>query len=236
MAKLLIIEDDKYLAAELRHWLQLEKHVVDVSETGEDGIYRLMHFDYDLAIVDWSLPDLEGTEICMRIRKVKELSNLPLLMLTSRKDLCDKIEGLDSGAMDYVVKPCPLKELSARIRSLLRRFDSSDTKPTTVSVANLKLLVNSRQVFCAENILPLPASEYDILLLLIKNQSNVVDYRSLAEATGNVDTDDNRSLRNRLKTHVSSLRKKLQEANAAVQIENRDAQGYELTAVTEGEQ
>ena len=131
MARILIIEDDDLIATELRSWLEKEGYIVDQVSTGKDGLLQLQRLEYELAVVEWQLPDMQGTEICRRISN----SNLflPIMMLGSRADVDDKIAALDSGAQDFLVNPCQLPELSARLRSLLRRYSRKKTDPFTVA-------------------------------------------------------------------------------------------------------
>ncbi len=221
MAKVLIIEDDKYIAAELQNWLVKDKFVADVSYNGEDGLYRLKHLDYDLAIVDWNLPDIQGIDICKLIRKDKQ--HIPLLMLTSRKDLADKIEGLDSGAMDYMVKPCALPELSARLRALLRRRE--EPGKDTISVIDICISPHSRQIFCGDNEIKLSPTEFDIVLLLASNQNKALDYKAIAAILGK---ENDETLRGKIKNYISIARKKLHESNSRTVIEYRNQEGYLL--------
>jgi two-component system response regulator MprA len=222
MPKILIIEDDSYIATELRNWLLKEKHSADVSLTGDDGLYRLQHFDYDMAIVDWNLPDIEGVEICKLIRKEK--SFFPLLILTSRKDLSDRITGLDSGATDYLVKPCALPELSARIRALLRR--QPEKVEDKFEYHDLALYSDSRLLFISGVELRVSPTEFDILLLLMRNTGKAVDLRAIAAA---VDKQGDDAIRNKVKNYMSQLRKKLAQGASKVQIEH-NGDGYVLVS------
>lgn len=230
MAKLLIIEDDKVIGRELKTRLSHENHIVDVSETGSDGLYRLENYDYELAIVDWNLPDIEGIEICSRIRQIKP--ELPLLMLTSRGSIDDKIDGLDAGAMDYLVKPCDLIELSARIRALLRRNYKSNVSDT-LSFADIELNPSTRQARVEHNQLKLAPREFDLLELLLDNTDKMMTLKMIASAMGK-DYDD--SVHNTLKQCVLTLRKKLDEAGSQSSIEFQRDNGYRLAAEKKSDQ
>ena len=120
MVRILIIENDEFIASEVAAWLEKEGYDVDRVNTGKEGLLQLQRLEYDLALVEWELPDMHGTEICRRVSN----SNLflPIMMLGARADVDDKIAALDSGAQDFLVNPCPLPELSARLRSLMRRY------------------------------------------------------------------------------------------------------------------
>lgn len=221
MAKVLIIEDDECMVDELSAWLCKERHTVDVSLNGADGLYRLQHYDYDIAVVDWNLPDIEGVEICSKLRAARV--NLPLIMLTSRGNIADKIEGLDSGAFDYLVKPCALSELSARIRSLLRR--SPETEASDLGFADITLNASTRQARCLTQDLDLSATEFDILLVLARHKGREMDYREIAHELGK---SDDSGLRDRMRTHIKNVRQKLLQANSKAAIEYRSQQGYLL--------
>lgn len=229
MAKLLLIEDDLETASQLSLWLQRDRHSVEHTETGRDGLFRLYNYHYDLAIVDWNLPGLTGTEICRELRVIKPA--LPLLLLTSRSDLKDRVEGLDSGAMDYLVKPPTLPELSARIRSLLRR--STVTDAAVVSLGNLQMQEASRTLLISNVEVHLSPIEFDLLLILLKSSdsgsSKDVLVRSLwsdrtAEATSN------------LRVQIANLRKKLKSAGSTVIIEFTGQSGYILRPAHEDDQ
>ena len=119
MAKVLIVEDDKQLSALIVDWLTGEKYATEAVYKGTDGLERLKFYKYDVVILDWDLPGLSGVEVCRQFRE--EGGTTPILMLTGKKEITDKAQGLDSGADDYLTKPFDVIELSARLRALLRR-------------------------------------------------------------------------------------------------------------------
>lgn len=226
MAKVLIVEDDDFIARELQVWLSREMHTVDISSTADDGLYRLKHFVYDIAIIDWNLPDLEGVEVCSRVRTLKP--ELPLLMLTSRGTVSDKVEGLDSGAFDYLVKPCALAEVSARIRSLMRRTTPAAPQGDA-AFADLELNAISLVAYCSSKELKLSASEFDILQVLLRSNDKHLNYRDLAKAIGQADDS---GLRDRMKHLMQGLRERLKEAGSRVSIEYSRGQGYILVELS----
>ena len=119
MAKILLVEDDEAFAAVVSDWLGRENHTVDVCHDGTSGLEMTKSFSFDLIILDWQLPGLSGVEVCQGYRSNGGVS--PVIMLTGLGSIDDKTRGFDSGADDYVTKPCDLRELSARVRALLRR-------------------------------------------------------------------------------------------------------------------
>ncbi len=129
MAKVLVIEDDPMVAEALSDFLKSEGHSPEIAYSGEEGLEALKHLGFDLAIVDWQLPELDGTEVCLRYRA--KGGRIPILMLTQKSNVVDKSTGLECGADDYLTKPFDVRELRARVRALLRRstglFDASRT-------------------------------------------------------------------------------------------------------------
>src|SRR5690606_18148596 len=123
MSKILLVEDESDLAVEVREWLSREKHIVEVVNNGQVASDTLRVTDYDLIILDWQLPGLSGIEVCKTYRS--KGGGTPILMLTARTTIDDRETGLDSGADDYLCKPFSLKELSARVRALLRRTSAN---------------------------------------------------------------------------------------------------------------
>jgi len=225
VAKLLLIEDDREISEQLQKWLQKELHTVDSVFTGSDGLYRLTHYSYDLAIVDWNLPGVEGVEICNRIRVLHP--QLPLLMLTSRSDIGDKITGLDSGALDYLVKPTPLPELSARIRSLLRR-KQPNVPPLVVN--DIRIDEVSRQLFIGASEVKLPPIEFDMLLFFTKHYGAAIKRNAIIkELWSDSDADANANFR----VQIGRLRNKLLDSGSCMRIQFDAAKGYELVELTD---
>lgn len=221
MAKLLLIEDDAEMALQLRKWLEADLHVVEHAETGKEALFRLSTYEYDLAIVDWNLPDMQGIDICKQVRCEK--LHMPLLMLTSRGDVEDKIVGLDGGATDYLVKPPDLLELSARIRSLLRRQDS--TIAEVFNVGNLQIDESARTVFIDKKSIKIPPIEFDLLLLFAKNIGKPLSRASLVAAIWpQPEVEDN----NNLKVRLMNLRKKLADGGSDQTVDYDAAAGYSL--------
>lgn len=221
VAKILIIEDDEIISEQLDTWLVGEKHTVEAVVTGEDGLYRLQYFDYDLAIVDWNLPDIEGVEICRSIRDKKP--HLPLLIMTSRRNIEDKITGLDSGALDYLVKPCALEELSARIRALLRR--TGEVLPSAVTFADLELNPVTREAVCNSQAIKFTPMEFDIVMLLTQRKDEIIDAERIAKAMGK---EYGTGVRQTINTRLSTIRQKLKQADSRSSIEYSLENGYTL--------
>ncbi len=225
MAKIIIVEDDLSISENIKAWLEKEKHVVDCVADGKEGLEMLLHYPYDLAILDWQLPGMDGAEICVELRK--EGSQLPILMLTSRASLDDRVKGLDSGAYDYLVKPCSFEELSARIRALLRRYGPSEEK--CLIVGDLEIKLESHEVLKEQSKLQLSPSEFEILKLLARNQGNSFSSEAILARLW---ADKPQVSKQLIKVHVNNLRKKLAQVETVVAIASSKNEGYTLVINT----
>ncbi len=134
MSNLLIIDDDDLTVSEIKNWLTREGYLIDSCRTAEEGLRRLQEYNYDVAIVSFQLPDIAGAEVCKRIHEVNQL--VPLLLLGNRPGSEDIISGLDAGAQDFLCKPFPIAELTARVRSILRRYPTVVFPADTVAQNN----------------------------------------------------------------------------------------------------
>lgn len=174
MAKIIIIEDEKKIARIMELELDHAGHEVEVVYNGKDGIKKIKKADFDLLILDIMLPKLNGMEICSKIR---EFSTLPIIMVTAKDSLSDKVEGLDKGADDYITKPFEAEELLARIRALLRREDRSDDKDQKqeiLKINNLTMNNEKHTVKRDDDKINLTKKEYDLLQYLLENQDVVI--------------------------------------------------------------
>lgn len=202
MAKILLVEDDKNLAADIVDWLESEKHTVDHVPDGNDALHRIKYYQFDLVILDWELPGLHGIEICKKYRLAGGKS--PVLMLTGKSEIEDKEKGLDSGADDYLTKPFHLKELSARIRALMRR-------PVTMTgavlkVKNLSLDTNTKIFRKDELEIQLSPKEYALIEFLMRHPDEVFSQESLLERVWSSESDASVFS---VYTAVKTLRKKI---------------------------
>lgn len=219
MAKILVIEDDQLIGDNVKLWLEKENHTVDLVKDGSDGFDQLLNYKYDLAIIDWNLPGLDGASICRKIRTEKP--ELPMLMLTAKSSLNERVFGLESGAFDYLVKPCSLSELSARIRALLRRQPAP--KEQLISHKNLSISASAREVLINEKQISLSPTEFDILLILCKEPNLFHQTNKLLSALAKGDVSSQL-----IRVHITNLRRKLLEADAKVYIVGQKGSGYGL--------
>lgn len=167
--RVLIIEDDEAIVKVLQRGLAYEGYQVDVALDGETGLALARDHKPNLVVLDWMLPGVDGLEVCQRIRSVE---NTPILMLTAKDTIHDRIQGLDAGADDYVVKPFDLNELMARVRALLRR--TQQERAPILTFADLTLDTSSRQAIRKGKVIPLTAKEYDLLELFMRHPRQVL--------------------------------------------------------------
>jgi two-component system copper resistance phosphate regulon response regulator CusR len=204
--KILVIEDEKKVALALQKGLESEHYDVQVALTGEEGFYLLCSREFDLVVLDLMLPGRNGMEILRTLRRSN--AQTPVLILTARDTLEDKILGLDLGADDYLVKPFAFPELTARIRALLRRGRGDET--LKLKLADLEMDLIKRAVFRGKQAIPLTAMEFEILEYLLRNQGHVVTREMLAREVWK-ETERATPLDNVIDVHIGRLRKKIDE-------------------------
>lgn len=175
MSKVLIIEDEKNLARFVELELKHEGYETTVHYNGRTGLDAALSSDWDAILLDLMLPELNGLEVCRRVRQVK---NTPIIMMTARDSVIDRVSGLDHGADDYIVKPFAIEELLARLRALLRRIDiegeQNNAKQTTVSYRDLTIEKENRVVKRGNETIDLTKREYELLLTLMENVNVVL--------------------------------------------------------------
>ncbi len=184
MVKILIVEDEKQMASFISLELNHEGYEVDVVYNGIDGLNKALNNNYDIILLDIMLPLLNGMEVCRRLRKEKDT---PIIMLTAKSDITDKVSGLDMGADDYLTKPFEIEELLARIRVILRRKSQKINQDKIIQVADLKLDLEKKQVSRANNIIELTKKEYELLEYLMKNNGIVISREKIIEKVWNYD-------------------------------------------------
>lgn len=221
--KLLLVEDEKRMAQALCQILRLEKYEVDHCADGPSGLEAIETDAYDIIILDVMLPGMNGFEIAGKVRK--EGIRTPILMLTAKSELDDKVAGLDSGADDYLTKPFMTKELLARLRALGRRnINSSDG---TLCFGDIALDTGAVTLVCTANqqSVRLSEKEYKILEYLIANQKQVLTREQLAVKIWGVESD---AEYNNVEVYMSFTRKKLAFVGAKTEIKAVRGIGYEL--------
>lgn len=229
MAKILIIEDDKKLAQGVVDWLAMEKHTVDHAESGEDGLQLLESFSYDLLILDWNLPGIDGLGVCKRLRS--QGSELPILFLTAQTKVENIETGLDAGADDYLEKPFQVRELSARIRSLMRRPKGLLTN--TIKAGYLTVELDSHYVLIGERRISLTPKEFALLEYFIRHPNKFFSAKALLSA---VWPSDSESAEESVRTIMFHLRKKITPQGENCLIKTVQGSGYIYETETAGMQ
>ena len=219
--RVLLIEDDRKAAKLLAKGLHEEGFVVDVAPTGEAGEEQAFVNEYDVIVLDWLLPGKDGIAVCQSLR-ARDLTT-PILMLTARHSLADRVNGLSTGADDYLTKPFAFAELLARIRALLRR--ARVARPPVLRVTDLTLDPASRRVARGGVKIGLTSKEYTILEVLMQNAGETVSRTRLVERVWD---EASEVLDNLVDVHVSHLRKKIDREPGSSLIQTVRGFGYRL--------
>lgn len=199
--RLLIIEDEPDMLDTLAEAMRADGHAVDEAADGEDGLFKATEIDYAAIICDVMMPVLDGFEVLRRLRRVKKT---PVLMLTARTKVQDRVQGLDSGADDYLAKPVDLRELSARVRALIRRAHGNATP--VIRVADVEVDSSAQAVSIAGQPVLLTGREYALLEFLIQRRGRIVTRTQLYE---HLHDENDSPMSNLVDVHVFNLRKKL---------------------------
>ena len=206
--RILLVDDDERLMEVLASKLVEQRYAVDIANTGEMGWEFILLFDFDLVVLDWMLPDIDGVELCRQIRA--EGYTMPIMLLTARDRQNDKVLGLDAGADDYVVKPFDFDELTARIRALLRR-EISVSSPT-LEWGTLKLDPKTHEVYHQQQLLPLTPKEYGMIELFMRHPQQVF---SPGAIINNLWAGEDPPGEEAVRTHIKGLRQKLKAVGMA---------------------
>jgi two-component system response regulator MprA len=220
--RILVVDDDRSVRDALRRALTLGGYEVDAVEDGRQALTRMSMSSPDAVVLDIGLPEVDGLEVTRRIRGAGDRT--PILMLTARDAVSDRIDGLDAGADDYLVKPFDLGELKARIRALLRRANGAGD-PSALAFAELNLDPNRHGVGVGENFVELTRTEYQLLELLMLNPRSVLTHSVIYERVWGYDFGP---ASNALRVYVGYLRRKLQQAGARDLIHTVRGVGYSL--------
>lgn len=222
MAKILVIEDEPDIADFIKRGLALKGYEIAVAATGEQGLDSAREFSPDLVILDLMLPGMDGVDVC---RHLRQESDLPIIMLTARDSVADKVSGLDAGADDYITKPFAFDELLARVRSALRRKAGLDQEVLTVG--DLSVRPASREVERAGRSIELTAREYELLEFLVRNAGRVLTKEIIFEKVWGYDFEIESDA---IKVYVRYLRKKLNAPGEPDLIHALRGVGYMLKA------
>lgn len=221
--RILLAEDEPDVARMLAKGLREQTYAVDVAADGEVASYQAQINEYDLLILDVMLPRKDGFEVCRELRAAG--ATLPVLMLTARDAVQDRIAGLDSGADDYLVKPFDFHELLARVRALLRR--GASLQPEVIEIADLKINTLSHEVSRAGRRIEMTAKEYALLEYLARRTGKVVTRSEIAEHVWDENFDP---FSNLIEVYIQRLRRKVDDKQETKLIRTMRGEGYLLTA------
>ena len=219
--RILVAEDDTALSSFVKKGLEAEHYAVDIAREGDEAQYMAVQFEYDLLVLDLTLPRMDGLKVLQNLRAIKP--SLPVLVLTGRNKVEDRVKGLDLGADDYLTKPFSFTELSARVRALLRR--GARPVASVVCVADLEIDRVERQVRRAGRRIELTAKEFGLLDYLMRNSGHTVSRAMIVEHVWNLSFD---SMTNVVDVYINYLRKKVDEGFESRLIHTVRGVGYRL--------
>lgn len=200
--RILVIEDDHKIANAIKKGLSQESFAVDVSYDGKDGLGQALTIDYDLIVLDRMLPEVDGINICRAIRDKK--IKTPILILTAKDKVSDRVEGLNAGADDYLTKPFAFEELLARVRALLRR--PQEVNSTTLKIEDLTLDTSTYEVKRGNDMINLSSKEFALLEYIMRNPSRILTKDNLIAHVWDYDAD---ILPNTVEVYIGYLRNKI---------------------------
>jgi DNA-binding response OmpR family regulator len=221
MARILLVEDEVGLSGAVCEWLSEESHVVDVISNGAEAAKRLASENYDLLLLDWMLPGISGIEVCKTYRSSG--GSAPIIMLTAKHSMDCKESGFESGADDYLTKPFQLRELSIRIRALLRR--SALNQPELYQIGDITLNTNARTVTKAGVEIHLLPKEFALLEQLMKNAGTVLSVEYLLDAVWGEGTE---IVSDTVRSNIKTLRRKIDRAGQPSLILTVHGIGYKF--------
>ncbi len=221
MAKILLVEDDHAAASQMQTWLTAEEYLIEHAADGLKAWELLDMYEYDAIVLDWQLPGLSGIDILRRLRAARKMT--PVLMLTAMADISQKETGFDGGADDYLTKPFDPRELSMRLKALLRR--AADSVEHVLKVGGLTLEPSTRAASNNGKALQLQPKEFALLEFFMRNPDKVCSSESILNR---VWSSDSEATGNTVRTYIYSLRKKLSDDNGKSPIQTVHAVGYKL--------
>ena len=220
--RLLIVEDEVALAEALVQIFTKNKYIADACYDGVSGLDNALTNIYDAIILDIMLPKMNGLDVLKELRLNKITT--PVILLTAKDEISDKVKGLDYGADDYLTKPFATEELLARVRTIIRRKDNLVCE-TTLTYDDISLNLSTYELFCGQNSVKLGLKEYSIMELFLKNRGRVISKENLIEKIWGYESD---AEYNNVEVYISFLRKKLVHINSNVSIKTVRGVGYRL--------
>ncbi|MGE5606661.1 MAG: response regulator transcription factor [Bacteroidota bacterium] len=220
--KVLVIEDEKKIARFLELELKHEGYDVDLAYNGREGLAKIEQNGYDLILLDIFLPELNGMEVCRRIRKD---SSVPIIIVSAKDEITDKVYGLDIGADDYLTKPFAIEELLARMRVHLRKSSKLDPPDNKLRIADLVMDLNTHEVVRGERKIALTNQEYELLKYLLENKGIVLSRSQIGIKVWGYDFGDNTNV---VDVYISYLRRKVDQFGKVKLIHTIRGAGYVL--------
>ena len=222
--RVLVVEDERKISSYLKRGLEEQGYAVDTAFTGVEALEWADSAPYDLIILDILLPEMDGLTVCRELRK--RGSRTPILMLTARDSVDDRVNGLDAGADDYLVKPFALKELLARLRAMSRR-NAEQPKTSTLQLADLALDTLTRRVKRGGKLIELTSKEYAVLECLLREPERVLTRTQIAEHVWNYDVFNQSNV---VDVYIKNLRRKIDDGFELKLIHTIRGAGYRLSA------
>lgn len=220
---ILIVEDEQKLSRVLQLELEYENYQTEIANNGKDALRLIEAYEWDLVLLDIMLPELSGVEVLRRVRKNKNMT--PIILLTARDEVHDKVSGLDQGANDYVTKPFQIEELLARIRVHLRYMPTKEAHHDALELADLSVHLGSREVKRAGDVIELTPREYDLLVCLLKNKNIVLTREQLIEQVWGFDYFGDTNV---VDVYVRYLRQKIDNPYDTPYIQTIRGVGYTM--------
>lgn len=220
---ILIVEDERKLSRVLQLELQYENYTTAIANNGKEALHLMKEKDWDLVLLDIMLPELSGMEVLRKIRRTDEMT--PIILLTARDEVHDKVSGLDLGANDYITKPFQIEELLARIRVHLRNRGSNDTPREQLAVGDLSVDINTREVKRSGKDIELTPREFDLLVCLLKNKNIVLNREQLIEQVWGFDYYGDTNV---VDVYIRYLRQKVDKGFDLAYIQTVRGVGYTI--------
>ncbi len=227
---ILLVDDDK----DIREWLELDLkfsgYNVTTASDGAEGLQKAINGDYCLIILDVMMPKIDGFTVCQNIRKVKR--DIPIILLTAKGTIDDKITGFDAGANDYLVKPFDIQELLVRMRALLRRNEPQKiVEAETLQIGEIRLFPDSLEASISSKLIKLTPTEFEILYSLMQHANQAVGYSTLLDEVWGYDADEDVRM---VRVHVGCLRQKIEpNPKSPTFVKTVTNVGYKLTPFAE---